>query len=241
MPTTTTDRPKMLDLFGGEGLAALGYAQAGFDVTCIEIDPDRIANHVQHPHVRVVEGDATTHPLDGYDVVVGSPPCTDHSELVGLASSVRGGGAGTGWMLAHTLGRFRAWGERTGGLWVVENVEGARGEFVNPVKLCATTFGLTDEGWWLQRHRWFETNAPIMAPGPCRHAGKRFIGINGDLSVNDRPCGGKRRPGGNMRAGVERARRLMEAPWASPRGLALGIPPAYTRFIGEQLIQLLSR
>jgi DNA (cytosine-5)-methyltransferase 1 len=97
-------------------------------------------------------------------------------------------------------------------------------------------FDLTDGGWSLQRHRWFESNAPIMAPGPCRHAGRRFISVHGDLSVNDRPCGGKRRPGRDMRAGVERARRLMGAPWASPRGLSLGIPPVYTQFIGEQLM-----
>ncbi|MFE9955856.1 hypothetical protein [Micromonospora sp. NPDC005299] len=28
----------------------------------------------------------------------------------------------------------------------------------------------------------------------------------------------------------------MGAPWASPRGLSLGIPPAYSRFLGEQLL-----
>jgi DNA (cytosine-5)-methyltransferase 1 len=226
----------MLDLFAGEGLAALGYAQAGWDVTCVEKDEDRIANHVQHPHVRVVKGDATTYPLDGFAAVVASPPCTDHTERAALAESVRGGDTGTGWMLPHALERLRAWGEATGGLWVVENVEGAREHFRNPLQLCGTMFGLEDGGWWLQRHRWFESNALLMAPGRCRHAGKRFIGIYGDLSANDRACGGRRRPGGDMRAGVERARRLMGAPpETSPRGLSLGLPVPYTQHIGEQL------
>lgn len=233
-------RPRLLDLFGGEGLAALGYAQAGWHVDSIENDPDRIANHVQHPNVTVIKGDATTWPLDGYHAVGGSPPCTDHTETAALAARVRGGDAGTGWMLPHTLDRVRAWAAATGGLYVIENVEGAREHFTNPVKLCGTMFGLEDEGWSLQRHRWFESNTLIMPPGPCRHAGKRFISVHGDLSVNDRPCGGRRRPGGDMRAGVERARRLMGAPWASPRGLSLGIPPAYTQFIGEQLLAAIS-
>jgi DNA (cytosine-5)-methyltransferase 1 len=229
-------RPRAVELFGGEGISALGYALAGFDVTLVENDPVRIANAVQHPNVTVVEADATTYPLDGFDVVTGGPPCTGHSETAGLANEIRGSDAGTEWMLQHTLQRVREWAAATGGLWVIENVEGARKHFTNPVQLCGTQFGIEDEGWHLQRHRLFESNAALMAPGPCRHAGKRFIQVHGDLSVNDRACGGRRRPGGDMRAGVERAKRLMGAPWASARGLALGVPVAYTRHLGEQLI-----
>jgi DNA (cytosine-5)-methyltransferase 1 len=231
----------MLDLFGGEGIAALGYALAGFKVVSVEWDPERIANHVQHPSITVIEGDATTYPLDGFDVAVGSPPCTDHTETAGLAETVRGDDTGTGWMLPHTLDRFREWGNSTGGLWVVENVEGARDHFTNPLKLCGTMFDITDGPWSLQRHRYFESNTMLMRPDRCRHKGRKFIHVHGDLSVNDRACGGKRRPGGDMRAGVERARRLMGAPWASARGLSLGIPVAYTRFLGEQLIDVLRR
>jgi DNA (cytosine-5)-methyltransferase 1 len=231
-------KPLAVDLFGGEGLAALGYALAGFRVLSVENDPERIANHVQHPDIEVVEGDATTYPLDDADVAIGSPPCTAHSSQATIADAVRGGDPGTGWMLEHTIARFRAWGEATGRPWVVENVEGAKGVMGSPLVLCGTMFGLADGGWHLKRHRLFESNVPLMAPGPhrCRARGVRIIHVNGDLSVNDRACGGRRRPGGDMRAGVERARRLMEAPWASPRGLSLGIPPAYTRFIGEQLM-----
>lgn len=229
-------RPQMLDLFGGEGLAALGYAEAGFAVTSVEWDPERIAAHVQHPNITVVEADATTYPLDGFDLVHASPPCTDHTETAALAESIRGGDTDTGWMLPDTLARLRAWGQATGGLWIVENVEGARPCFRNPIKLCGTMFDITDGGWSLQRHRLFESNALIMAPGPCRHSGRRFIQVHGDLTPNDRSCGGKRRPGGDMRAGVERARRLMGAPWASARGLSLGLPVDYTRFLGEQLM-----
>lgn len=231
------DQPYALDLFAGEGLSALGYANAGFRVLCVENDPARIANHVQHPNIEFVEADATTYPLNGFDVVVGGPPCTGHSETAGLANRVRGADAGTEWMLPHTLDRFRKWAAETGGVYVVENVEGSRAHFDNPVKLCGTMFDIVDGGWSLQRHRLFESNVPLRAPGPCVHRGRKFIHVHGDLSPNDRSCGGKRRPGGDMRAGVARARRLMGAPWASPRGLSLGIPPMFTELIGRQLME----
>jgi DNA (cytosine-5)-methyltransferase 1 len=237
-------RPRALDLFGGEGLSAYGFAEAGFDVTSVENDPERIANHVVHPHVRVVEGDATTYPLDGFALVAGSPPCTDHTSRAPLADLTRGGDAGTGWMLSHTLRRLRAWAADTGGVYVVENVEGAKRSMGSPLILCGTMFGLSDEGWHLERHRLFDSNVLLMAPGPhlCRTGAirGRVIGVYGELTVNDRACGGRRRPGGDIRAGVDRARRLMGAPWASARGLALGLPPAYTKYIGEALLASLA-
>lgn len=229
----------MIDLFGGEGLAALGYALAGWQVLSVENDPERIRHHARHPSITVVEGDATTWPLDDADAVTGGPPCTDHSEQAGLASKVRGGDAGTGWMLPHTLKRVRAWAAATGGVYSIENVEGAKQAMGSPLVLCGTMFDLTDGGWWLERHRLFESNVMLMAPGPhrCRTRGVRIMSVVGDLAVNDRACGGKRRPGGDMRAGVERARRLMGAPpETSPRGLSLGIPPAYTQWLGEYLM-----
>lgn len=232
-------RPRLLDLFGGEGLAALGYAEAGFDVVSVENDPERIGNHVKHPRITVVDADATTFPLDGFDAVHGSPPCTDRSTLRNAAESRRGGATGTAWMLPHTIARFREHHARTGVPWVVENVPGTRRSLPGAFKLCGTMFDLTDGGWWLERHRWFACSEPIQTGLACRcRDGRPIIGVYGDLSAHDRRCSGRKlgREKGDMRAGVERARRLMQAPWASARGLALGIPPAYTRFIGEQLL-----
>ncbi len=231
-------RPRAVELFGGEGVSALGYALAGYLVDVVENDPARLAHAVKHPLITVHEGDATTWPLDGYDLVTGGPPCTDHTETAALAEKTRKGGgkAGTGWMLPHTLTRVKAWAAATGGAWVIENVEGARDHFDDPIKLCGTMFDITDGGWSLQRHRYFGSNRPLLAPGPCSHRGRRFISVHGDLTPNDRACGGKRRPGGDMRAGVERARRLMGAPWASPRGLSLCVPWVYTQFLGGQIL-----
>lgn len=225
---------KLLDLFAGEGGAAAGYAAASFDVTAVD-DTDRPG---RAPGVTWVTADATTFPLDGFDVVTGSPPCTDRTTLANAARPQRGRDAGTAWMLPHTLDRFQAWAARTGGLWVVENVTGARRAMPSPMKLCGSMFGLTDEGWLLRRHRYFSSNAPLLAPGTCRCRGARVIGVYGELTPNDRRCAGKNTGSDDMRASVERARRLMGMPWASPTGLPLAIPPAYTRFIGEQLLSL---
>jgi DNA (cytosine-5)-methyltransferase 1 len=235
---TAVSAPRLLELFAGEGGAAYGYKLAGFDVTAVDdqVRPGRA------PGITWVTGDATTYPLDGFDVVTGGPPCTDHTTLANVAEAVRGGSTGTGWMLEHTLERFDAHASRTGALWVVENVEGAKADMPNPLKLCGSMFGLIDEGWLLRRHRYFSSSAFLMAPGPCRCAGKKIIGVYGDLTASDRRCAGQRatRPNGDMRASVTRARRLLEMPWATAEGLSLAIPPAYTSYIAEQLLCSLS-
>lgn len=225
-------KPRLLDLFAGEGGAAYGYALAGFDVTAV----DDVERPNRAPGVTWITGDATTYPLDGFDVATGSPPCTDHTTLRTVAEVKRKGGgeAGTGWMLAHTVARFRA----SGLPYVVENVMGAREDMPGAFKLCGSMFDLTDEGWLLRRHRLFLSNMGVLLPGPCRCHRRNIMGVYGELMQNDRRCAGKRldRPNGDIRAGVDRARRLMGMPWASAEGLPLAIPPAYTQWVGEQLM-----
>lgn len=229
-------RLRALDLFAGEGGFAYGLKLAGFDVTAVD-DQERPG---RAPGITWVTGDATTYPLDGYDLVCGGPPCTDHTTLKNVAEVKRAGGGSTdsGWMLPHTLARFRDHHARTGVPWIVENVTGAKTVIGDSLKLCGSMFGLTDGGWLLQRHRYFASNLLLMAPGPCRCRGNKIIGVYGDLTDNDRRCAGRRatRPNGDMRASVDRARRLMGMPWASPRGLSLGIPPVYATYLAEQVL-----
>lgn len=210
-------RRRALDLFGGEGLSALGWALAGYHVVSVENDPARHAHHVRHPNITLVDGDATTYPLDGFDLLTGSPPCTSRSTLRTVADAKRGGAVDTGWMLPHTLARFQA----SGLPWVVENVTGARRDLPSPFMLCGTMFGLDDGGWHLSRHRWFATNVPIMLDRVCTCRGRKIIGVYGDLTVNDRRCAGTKldRPNGDMRAGVDRA----PPPDASAVGVAAGV------------------
>lgn len=233
-------RPRLLDLFAGCGGSAYGYALAGFEVTAV----DDIERPDRAPGVEWVTADALTFPLRGFDVVTASPPCTDRTTLRNAAESVRGGPTGTGWMLTATLARLRRWGRRTGGLWIVENVVGARADMPDPITLCGSMFELEIDGYALRRHRLFSSNLALTPPGPCRH-GAPVIGVYGDLRASARVCSGRRpavvRPHGDMRASITQAREVMCMPWAGPVGLSLAVPPAYTHHLGRQLYAELRR
>lgn len=215
-------RPRLLDLFCGQGGASMGYHLAGFDVVGVDAVAQPLYPFEFH------EADANTYPLEGFDAVHASPPCKEHTEL---AKTVRQQ-YDSGWMLAHTIERLQAW---NAGPWVVENVEAA--DMPGALTLCGSEFRLEDDQYALKRHRRFVSNVFLMGAGGCLGHGrrsKRIIGVYGDLSNADRQTG--RGPDGRTRASVARARQLMRMPWADAAGLAQAIPPDYTRFIGEQIM-----
>jgi DNA (cytosine-5)-methyltransferase 1 len=209
-------RPRLLDLFCGEGGASAGYVQAGFDVVGVDV-----LEMVRYPFT-FRRGDAMTWSLKGFDAVHASPPCHDHSTLAGFREP-----HGTGWMLGATLERLA----ESGLPYVVENV--LAGELAGSLKLCGTEFGLgarTRDGRWrsLRRHRLFGSSVFLMGAGRCNCYGKKIIGVYGN-------GGGVSLDTGFAGVKSEMA-EAMEMPWASVAGLSQAIPPAYTRFIGEQLM-----
>jgi DNA (cytosine-5)-methyltransferase 1 len=204
-------RPRLLDLFCGDGGASMGYVMAGFDVTGVDISP-----RPRYPFT-FVQGDATTYPLDGFDALAGSPPCNDHSTLSFLA-----GKHDTGWMLAHTVDRFRA----SGLPWAVENVETA--DLPGATLLCGTHFGLGAEGRVLKRHRKFLTSFEVPHPGPCICRGMPVGGVYGD--------GGGGRVGKGHKFHAAASRHAMGIDWMDRRQLSQSIPPAYTQYIGAAMI-----
>jgi DNA (cytosine-5)-methyltransferase 1 len=206
-----TARPRLLDLFCGAGGASMGYHQAGFEVVGVDIEPQPRYPFEFH------QADAITFPLDGFDVLAGSPPCNDHSSLSTVV-----GCHGTAWMLAATVGRFRD----AGLPYVVENVD--RADLPGELVLCGTQFGLRSGGRWLKRHRRFASNVFLLAPGPCTCSGRPIGGVYG--------TGGRQTTGGRYK--FSRAERpvAMGIDWMSHAELAQAIPPAYTQFVGEQLI-----
>lgn len=218
----TATRPRLLDLFSGAGGAAVGYHRAGFEVVGVDIRPQ--PNYPFEHHV----ADALTYPLDGFDVVHASPPCQDHSALSSLHPR-----RGTGWMLDAILERLGAGGTP----YVVENVVGADGPVavgVYRVLLCGSAFGLS-----IRRHRWFWSNVALLVPG-CDHAAQRghLVGVYG-ASDGAHPEGFKH-PGtkrGPRQATTAEAREVMGMLWARRRReITEAIPPAYTEFIGRQLM-----
>lgn len=191
---------KILDLFCCQGGAAKGYADAGFEVVGIDIDPQPL-----YPFT-FIQADATEYPLDGFDALHASPPCQDHS----VSRHASGGSHGTGWMLRHTLDRFRA----SGLPYVVENVDGA--ELPSALTLCGTTFGLG-----LHRHRRFETSFAAFSPG-CDPSQVRYRGRAAEIFGHH----------GN----TDRIRDEWGVPWMTQYGTAQSIPPAFTRYLGELLL-----
>lgn len=230
---------RLLDLFCGAGGASVGYHRAGFDVVGVDINPQPRYpfEFVQADAMLLLDdlldgwptsGFAAGYTLDGFDAIHASPPCQDHSPLRSVA-----GEHGTGWMLDATRSRLRA----SGLPYVIENVEAAR--LPGSLVLCGTEFGLrTSGGRWLRRHRRFESGTFLVGAGGCMCAGASTppTGVYGDLARNDRRVQHSKRGDVMMRAGVATARALLDCPWMDGPELSQAIPPAYTEFIGEQLM-----
>lgn len=212
-----SDRPRLLDLFCGGGGAAMGYHRAGFEVVGVDINPQ------PHYPFEFHQADALTFPLEGFDAIHASPPCQAYSITANLARA-QGKRASEVDLLMPMRQRL-AW---DGVLYVIENVKGA--PMHSPITLCGSTFGLG-----VRRHRLFESNLYLTAPGPCRHAEQgRPIGVYYSLG-DDIPKGGR------TADTLEQAQQAMGIDWMTWRELKESIPPAYTHHLGRQLLAALER
>lgn len=215
---------RILDLFCGAGGAAKGYydafSQAGFDVdiTGIDIKPQ------QNYPFRMLVGDAMTWRLDGYDFIHASPPCQDHS----VASSVakhNGTIYTTGWMLEATHKRLK----NLSIPWVIENVSTAK--MHNPVLLCGSMFGLK-----VYRHRLFDSNYFLYPAGVCSHP--NYL-LDGYVSVYGHAVIGRKHKGKYPSYPLEVGKSAMNIDWMNHAELSQSIPPAYTKWIGQQISAVL--
>jgi len=218
-----SERPKLLDLFCGAGGAAMGYHRAGFDVVGVDIKPQP-----RYPFT-FIQADAMTFPLEGFDAIHASPPCQGYSTAVTSRSSK--------WV--PTKGKdeprliegIRARLDGIGAPYVIENVWGARRD-CRFFMLCGSMFGLS-----IARHRVFESSPLFLAPGHgnCRGLAKREAERLG-WEYRDMAVTGKGRRSGTG----ERWAQLLGIDWpATQHELAEAIPPAYTEFIGKQLLAAL--
>jgi DNA (cytosine-5)-methyltransferase 1 len=208
--------PKLLDLFCGAGGAAMGYHRAGFDVLGVDLHPQP-----RYPFP-FVQADATTYPLDGYDVIHASPPCQGFTPVRAMHPDR---------VYPDLLTPTRARLAASGMPYVIENVPGAPMRAV--VCLCGTMFGLGTDDAELWRHRWFETPYLMLCP-PCRHRTKgRVIGVYGGYGRDHR------RAHSTQSFTVAARRRAMDIDWMTSGELSQAIPPAYTEWIGRNLIDIL--
>jgi len=228
-------KPRLLDLFCGAGGAAMGYHRAGFEVVGVDI-----AMQPNYPF-QFFRGDATRRsqwPPFHFDAIHASPPCQAYSVLRRANPEAE---------YADLIAPTRELLEQTGLPWVIENVPGSPTRHLTV--LCGSMFGLgarsgdgkkTAVEWReLRRHRNFETSFPMMSP-PCYHQGEA-LGVYGGGPVGRYTLenGAKKdRYGwrGGYQGTVAEKSEAMEINWMSATELNQAIPPAYTEFIGTQLM-----
>ena len=187
----------------------MGYHRAGFDeIVGVDIKPQP-----RYPFT-FVQGDAIEYiKAHGheFDAIHASPPCQAYTQLAKGEHP-------------RLIEPVREALQVIGAPYVIENVVGA------PIHataiLCGSMFGLH-----VRRHRLFETTCAILS-GECAHGGeiRAYYGKKGWLVWSgQRPL---------LRGSVEQAPRDMGIDWmTSWDELREAIPPAYTEFIGRQLIQ----
>jgi len=134
----------------------------------------------------------------------------------------------------------------TGKPYIIENVVNA--PLINPTMLCGTMFGLrTRDGYGeLQRHRLFDSNCVFGLTPQCQHAGP-VIGVYGG-HVRDRRRAitvtgkgeGYNANKGRLSFTNAQAQEAMGIDWMNQYELSQSFPPAYTEWIGKQIIKQLT-
>lgn len=201
---------KLLDLFCCAGGASEGYRRAGFEVVGVDI-----SKQPYYPF-EFIQADAlmlSPSFLGRFDAIHASPPCQAYT----LAQRIQGNSH------PDLVPATRALLWSTGLPWIMENVEGS--PLRNTVMLCGAMFS----GLRVYRHRLFESNIALEVPphpphvAPLRKMGRpplegEFMHVVGNFS------------------GVEKAKEAMGINWMTRDDLREAIPPAYTEYLGVQLM-----
>lgn len=236
-------RPALYDVYSGAGGCSVGYHRAGYCPRGVDIRPQK-----NYPYA-FIQMDALKflrQLMLGLcprpSLIHTSPPCQKYSIM--------------------TRGR---WQDREhpdlieptrqllkviGLPYVIENVGGAPLE--NAVMLCGTMFNLrASNGAQLWRHRFFECNPTVwFAPAMCNHESQPAIGAydggqhplrkkrirknavigvygsSGGHSIRDNKDG----------YGIYDRKLAMGINWMTGKELSESIPPAYTEYIGRQML-----
>lgn len=207
------ERPRLLDLFCGAGGAAMGYHRVGFDVAGVDIKPQ------PHYPFRFYQAEALEfcekHGAE-FDVIHASPPCQRYCEETPMAYRKNHPD-----LIAETREAL----QKTGKPFVIENVENARALLINPVMLCGSMFGL--KVW---RHRYFEIfPRPFILTPTCNHSELPVL-ITGTTRRS-------MKNGGRFEFTAQECRDASGLDWMTRNEMDEAIPPAYTEFIGRELMK----
>jgi DNA (cytosine-5)-methyltransferase 1 len=197
----------------------MGYHRAGFDVVGVDKDPQP-----NYPF-RFIRGDAL-HPwtwmseIGQVSAVHASPPCqlftvyrNNHRQMYKPVQN----------LIPHARSLLQSMNVP----YVIENVP--RAPLIEPIQLCGTSFPPLE----VRRHRLFESNVPLTGK-PCDH---------GRLTERKYP-GSSNRPNGRTVCNIGEYRvplavqkQAIGIDWMTLEELSEAIPPAYTEFIGNQLME----
>ena len=219
-------RFRLLDLFCCEGGAGTGYARAGFDVTGVDI-----VAKPRNPHPLIV-ADAVEYAwqhASEFDAIHASPPCQSYSLALRHMATPQ----------PKLIDAIREALQASGKPWVIENVVGSPLSNCSDlfgahgVELCGTMFGMR-----IYRHRIFETSFPVHAPRPCDHS---IVPLNPHRANGDPggPVAGRARMKQEFGQGVNCEKvwaAEMGVAWMSKQGARESVPPAYTEFLGRELL-----
>lgn len=205
----------VLDLFSCQGGAARGYELADATVYGVDLEdqPRYPYPFVQADALQFVRENAAWI-RSSVALVHASPPCQFYSATAVLNNNQH----------PDLIGPTREVLRWLGVPYVIENVEGARRNLIEPVTLCGEMFGLRT-----YRHRLFETGNGFSLTAP-RHPPHPRASVK-----MGRPVG----PGDYYQAvgnfsGVGIVREDWGVPWMNRDGIREAVPPAYTEWIGRQ-------
>ena len=201
----------------------MGLHRAGFDVVGWDIKPQK-----NYPFEFRL-GDALQADLKGFDFVWASPPCQAYSVA---SKSHRDAGKVYPDLVAATRDKLEA----LDCPWIIENVVGAP-LYGNVITLCGVMFGLG-----VFRHRVFESNFLLSEPDHSAREGKigdgKYFSIAGGA--------GRWKSWGTVKRNVSKGTaaqwsNAIGIDWMTRKELTQSIPPAYSEFLGRQIIRTLSR
>lgn len=230
---------RCLDMCCGDGGASMGLAQAGFQVEGLDLKffadypflmYEADLRHVKAKWIR-----------ENFDFVWASPPCQKHTRLKTAHNATHH---------IDLIPATRKLLDASGVPYVIENVVGA--PLRKPILLDGSMFGLhVDVGgvkYTLLRERLFEFSSARLRrrvekalPASTHRTGDPVVGVYGgharDRSAKTGGRGTRDFPGYSQK---EIASIAMEIDWMTLGGLSQAIPPAYSKFIGEQAKKMLT-
>lgn len=258
-------KPKLLELYSCESGSGVGYARAGFDVYAVDLfakfakrNPfpfyagsalDVLTVLIAGGGIPFTHKDGTVEwlRLSDFAAIHASPPCQGYTIATAGNPSARA-------KHERLIAATRVLLEQTGLPWVIENVEQAKSEMIDPLLLCGRMFGLgaaDEDGLWLtlDRHRMFESNVELTAPEHPKHGDEQVGGVYGGgrrskepnaSPADDRHAARHERGGGYVPRSKRVQQQLLGIDWMSQYGMYQSLPPVYTEFVGAQLLAVAS-